>query len=252
MLRAVIKTGTVSKLEVQDFKGRWHYLLIRKRRRSALTPIIFLTATSVNEKQISRGYALGAVDYIYKPIIPENLKAKVSVFAALHRNSRELARSKEALRLELEARKQADLAQRESEAMYRKLFSHASDAIVVFDDQSDTVLEVNKAAVELYGYTEADFLRLSSKDLEAKPLGAGAQPEKAHKKTMMRSQIKADGRDFLAEVTSASITLKGKKLTMMLARDVTARQKAADAALIRSREIALRPFRPKGSKFTVF
>ena len=47
--------------------------LIRKRRQSAHTPIIFITASNSNENHGSKGYSLGAVDYIYKPIVPEIL-----------------------------------------------------------------------------------------------------------------------------------------------------------------------------------
>ncbi|HEV3239072.1 MAG TPA: response regulator [Casimicrobiaceae bacterium] len=57
--------------------------LIRKRRRSAHIPIIFITADYSDETHIARGYALGAVDYIASPIVPEILQAKVKVFVDL-------------------------------------------------------------------------------------------------------------------------------------------------------------------------
>src|SRR5688500_15872522 len=50
--------------------------LIRQRRRSAHTPLIFLTAFN-DEMRISQGYATGAVDYIFTPAVPEILRAKV-------------------------------------------------------------------------------------------------------------------------------------------------------------------------------
>src|SRR5260370_23875599 len=53
---------------------------IRSRDRSKNTPIIFLTAVGKNEESIFRGYSLGAVDYLFKPLVPEILKAKVVVF----------------------------------------------------------------------------------------------------------------------------------------------------------------------------
>ncbi len=58
--------------------------LIRKRARSAHIPIIFITADYSDEVNIARGYALGAVDYIASPIIPEILQAKVKVFVDLY------------------------------------------------------------------------------------------------------------------------------------------------------------------------
>jgi len=204
--------------------------LIRKRRQSLHTPIIFITATSTNESHVGQGYSLGAVDYIYKPIVPEVLKAKVHVFAELYRKTQSLARSEEALRSELEAR-------RESEEKYRKLFTRASDAIVVFDADTDTVVDVNKAALELYGHSEPDFLKLTSKALDAKPEdGGGSKADRVRKQTFTRFHKKSDGSLFPAEVTCAAVTLKGKKLIMVLTRDISERQKAAEAELLRERE----------------
>ena len=79
--------------------------LIRQRERSKDTPIIFLTGTTKTYKQLFEGYQHGAVDYIFKPFMPEVLKAKVSVFVALfekeqafRRQAEELARANEELR----------------------------------------------------------------------------------------------------------------------------------------------------------
>src|SRR5213083_2136955 len=51
--------------------------LIRNRARSAHTPIIFITADYNDEPHMARGYALGGVDYIGSPVMPEILRAKV-------------------------------------------------------------------------------------------------------------------------------------------------------------------------------
>lgn len=80
--------------------------LARGRERSRQTPIIFVTADDDNEVEISRAYALGAVDFIRTPIVPDVLRAKVSVFAELFRMRRQLVREAEhvqALNEELEA-----------------------------------------------------------------------------------------------------------------------------------------------------
>ncbi len=57
--------------------------LIRGRPRSAHVPIIFVTAEARGDEERFRGYNLGAVDFIYSPILPEILRAKVQVFADL-------------------------------------------------------------------------------------------------------------------------------------------------------------------------
>jgi two-component system sensor histidine kinase/response regulator len=61
--------------------------LIRGRERSRHTPIIFLTASYESEVQVFRGYALGAVDYVFKPLQPDILRSKVSVFVDLARTT---------------------------------------------------------------------------------------------------------------------------------------------------------------------
>ena len=58
--------------------------LIRKRGRSAHIPIIFVTADFNDDHHMAKGYALGAVDYIASPVMPEVLRAKVKVFVDLY------------------------------------------------------------------------------------------------------------------------------------------------------------------------
>jgi signal transduction histidine kinase/DNA-binding response OmpR family regulator len=61
--------------------------LIRQRDRSRHTPIIYLTAFQNTESQVFQGYALGAVDFLFKPIVPGVLQSKVAVFVELHRKA---------------------------------------------------------------------------------------------------------------------------------------------------------------------
>lgn len=55
-------------------------------------PIIFITATQVETSQITRGYALGAVDYVLKPFTPEVLRQKVAAYVTLFEHTRQLTR----------------------------------------------------------------------------------------------------------------------------------------------------------------
>jgi signal transduction histidine kinase/DNA-binding response OmpR family regulator len=79
--------------------------LIRGRDRSRDIPIIFLTADSTGGRHLSRGYSLGAVDYIVKPIEPDILRSKVAVFVELFKKTQEIKRQAHLLQeknLELE------------------------------------------------------------------------------------------------------------------------------------------------------
>ncbi len=70
--------------------------LIRARRSSEHTPIIFITAG--DDAHAARGYSLGAVDYILAPVQPEVLRTKVAVFIDLYRKTAEMRAQREALR----------------------------------------------------------------------------------------------------------------------------------------------------------
>src|SRR4029079_14280136 len=65
--------------------------LIRARRRSEHTPIIFLTAYP-DDTFAARGYSLGAVDFILAPVVPEGLRPKVSVFVEQFRLNQQIKR----------------------------------------------------------------------------------------------------------------------------------------------------------------
>ncbi len=78
-------------VNMPDIDGFETAALIRKYKRSANTPIIFVTSYA-DEMQTIRGYSLGAVDYILSPIVPEILRSKVQVFVDLHLAQRRLRR----------------------------------------------------------------------------------------------------------------------------------------------------------------
>src|SRR5262245_2956405 len=64
--------------------------ILRRHPRYKNIPIIFVSAISTSEIECVRGYKLGGVDYVCVPVIPEILRAKVSVFVDLYRKTREL------------------------------------------------------------------------------------------------------------------------------------------------------------------
>jgi signal transduction histidine kinase len=69
--------------------------LIRQRQRCETTPIIFVSAINDTVNHISRGYSLGAVDYILTPVVPDILRAKIAVFVDLFRKTEQIKRQAE-------------------------------------------------------------------------------------------------------------------------------------------------------------
>ncbi|HSC88803.1 MAG TPA: response regulator [Polyangiaceae bacterium] len=65
--------------------------MIKTTKRFRETPIVFLTAFQVDDRQLAEGYGVGAVDYLTKPIHPQILRQKIAVFAELFRRTRALA-----------------------------------------------------------------------------------------------------------------------------------------------------------------
>jgi PAS domain S-box-containing protein len=92
--------------------------MIREHPRFQKTSIIFISAVHLTDVDRLKGYERGAVDYISVPVIPELLRAKVSVFAELYRKNQQL----EKLNRELEQRVTERTEElRESESQFRSL-----------------------------------------------------------------------------------------------------------------------------------
>lgn len=78
-------------VQMPDMNGFETATIIYERDKLKQIPIIFITAHNQEEENIFKGYRMGGVDYIYKPINPELLKAKVGVFVELFRKNQQLA-----------------------------------------------------------------------------------------------------------------------------------------------------------------
>jgi signal transduction histidine kinase len=77
-------------VQMPDMNGFETATLIYQREKLKNIPIIFITAHNKDEEYMFEGYKMGAVDFIYKPINPELMRYKVSVFADLYRKTHQL------------------------------------------------------------------------------------------------------------------------------------------------------------------
>jgi PAS domain S-box-containing protein len=118
--------------------------LVRGREKSKDTPIIFLTAETRDQGFISRGYSLGAVDYIVKPFDPEALRAKVAVFVDLFRKSVEVQR--QAVELS------------EMTNFLNSVLESATDYAITALDPEGRFLTWNEGARRIYGYTADEMI----------------------------------------------------------------------------------------------
>lgn len=109
--------------------------IIRQHPRFQRTAIIFISAVHLTDLDKLKGYQRGAVDYISVPVVPELLRAKVSIFAELHRKTRQLER----LNRDLEDRVlQRTEELRESESQIRKLNDELTQRLA----ELETIMQV--------------------------------------------------------------------------------------------------------------
>ena len=116
--------------------------LIRARERTRDVPIIFLTSYNKDDADVVKGYAYGAVDYIFKPIVPEILASKVNVFVELYKKTQDLEQKNHEL-----MRAQDELVRTKAA---ETLIKHAPDPLFVTDLHANILL-ANNAACELLG-----------------------------------------------------------------------------------------------------
>ncbi|WP_247648359.1 EAL domain-containing protein [Pseudodesulfovibrio sp. zrk46] len=90
-------------------------------------PIIFITAISKEQRHVFRGYELGAVDYLFKPVEPEILRSKVHTFSELHRNKRGLEETTKRLERTIRELEASKTALEDSEQRYRMVADYNYD-----------------------------------------------------------------------------------------------------------------------------
>lgn len=119
--------------------------LIRQRQRSRNTPIIFLTAFSTSDELMVKGYSLGAVDYLFKPLNPAILKSKVTAFVELFQKRFEVER--QALQLT-----QINAELKRSEERFR-LLSRCSPIGIFLMDMQGRYTYANPSCQAICGFT---------------------------------------------------------------------------------------------------
>ena len=122
-------------------------------------PIIFLTANHGDEEEISKGYACGAVDYLFKPISPHILLSKINAFLEIYNQKEIISRDAELLRKSADVLSRVNGVISRAEAKYRSYIDHAPDGVFVVDDNWRFV-EVNAAGCAITGYTLEELYTL--------------------------------------------------------------------------------------------
>ncbi len=119
-------------------------------------------------------------------------------------------------------------ALRESEEKFHQLFSLESDSIILIDNDTGELLEMNESAVALYGYGREELLRMKNTDLSAEPERTRQAMADRATAIPIRYHRKKDGTVFPVEIAASHLTWKGRPVHIAAIRDVTKRMRAEE------------------------
>ena len=154
--------------------------LIRGREKSRDIPIIFLTANTTGHTHLSRGYSLGAVDYIVKPVDPAILRSKVNVFVELFKKTRQVKRQAQLLEQQNQEIKNANLERLRSLInLGHELAAEHEPAAVLrrFCRSAQRVIDAEEVTIVMLGQDEQTPRHFFRCDRHGRIHERGAMPE---------------------------------------------------------------------------
>src|SRR4028119_680509 len=119
-------------------------------------PVIFMTALSDTVDKV-KGFTLGAVDYITKPVQQEEVKARVTTHLTIRNLQKRLQAQNLQLQQEIKEKEKAEESRRQAEEKYRSIFENATEGI--FQSTPDgRYMTANPALARIYGYKSPEEL----------------------------------------------------------------------------------------------
>ncbi|MFC1983467.1 PAS domain S-box protein [Chloroflexota bacterium] len=118
-------------------------------------------------------------------------------------------------------RKQAEEALRESEGKYRTLFELGSDALFLIEVETGRILDLNDAALKMYGYSREEALQMKNTDFSAEPAQTRQATVGYEQRIPVRYHKKKDGTVFPTDIAIAHFTWYEKEVSIAAVRDIT-------------------------------
>ena len=205
---------------------------LNEERAVDRVPVIFLTATFINDNEILKGYNTGAVDYLLKPAEPHILISKINVFLELHNQRLTIQRESVILKNYTNELTRVNLALKESKEKYRSYIDNAPDGIFVVNSEGQ-YLEVNNAASRITGYTKEELQEMSITDLLPEEfLGEGLRSfnELVNSGTLLSDFLILNKNKERRWMSLNSVKV-GDEIFIGFAKDVTLRKEMEDIVL---------------------
>jgi len=145
-------------IQMPEMDGFQAASMLKIRKRTKDIPIIFLTAAFKSEEFQEKGYAVGAADYLLKPIDDNQLIHKISIYLRLIEKER-------SLNIVLEQQVTERTAELEQAKQYlQNIINNMGEALLVLDPQGK-VKSSNPTAQKMLGYSEDELVSLSISDI---------------------------------------------------------------------------------------
>lgn len=251
-LRQLMKTDfAVILIDVQmpGMNGFETVEIIKSRERTRHIPVIFLTAISKEEQYVFKGYSVGAVDYMFKPLQPDILRLKVAAFVELHLKNQQL-RASEQLLHEAERREfeQRMLVERmESEALFGEIIASATEAIIMFDALNRITL-FNSGAEKIFLHRARDareksimtLLHADSRSAFARLVAQSAAGGRrlTGDGNAVFTAVRTDGQAFPFECSVSHLRQQEGPIYTLIGRDISQRVEAERALRQQAEELA--------------
>src|SRR6185312_15102586 len=178
-------------------------------------------------EHLFRGYDLGAVDFLFKPIVPEVLRSKVSVFVELSRKAELLEQQAAVLRAQTETLQKA-------EQQFRSLLEAAPDAMIICQASGHVAL-VNTCTERLFGYSREELLNRHIHMLvpEWTFVNPSATPDESSLDGVVQQAgppieldgVRHDGVTIPIEISSSPLQVGGELLITTAVRDISVRKR---------------------------
>ena len=179
--------------------------MLKLRKKTRDIPIIVLTAAFKTEEFQRKGYDVGAVDYLLKPIDDNQFLNKISTYFRLIEKERQLNQVLE----EKVAQRTAELDQ--AKRYLENILGHMGEALLLLSPEG-VIREVNPAAIEMLAYPRAELIGMSIGDVFEEE---GVEQAGAFMGTWLEALIRTGA---LRDIDAALISKKGERIPILFSR----------------------------------
>ena len=207
--------------------------LFREQSGAVHTPIIFITAKGGPDGEAASAYESGAIDFIFTPVVPDVLRAKVTAFVDLFLQAQELQRSLESITV-------LNGALRESDIRTQAVLENVSDGIFIVDDHG-LIESVNRSVTRLFGFDAdepvghpfafmiAPAYRGEVRGIQDVVVQQPGADSGAPKRTIETIGARKDGSTFAMELEVGDIRLGERRFALISVRDISERKAQTEA-----------------------